>query len=487
MTTQSIQDIQATATFGKPSYNTGEKMTITLTVKNAGTTPMSLNAHFFSIQPDAIGVDYPSPFEQGSFTLAAGASVTHDLTGAMGNPDISTAKLYAWFSDATSGFAQAFTFAVPIEQTFGRVAGTVYVDKNFNGRFDSGEGQDGVTLSWGNQLHQGSNVTVATDSAGRFAIDKLPTSTYFVYGEGPDGLRVGYRQVVVDESGVDGLLFRAVGPLTGLTADLEFAKDTYARDEAPIVRVALTNSGDTPLIGIVANCDRGGFGQSLDGRGPGWGDLAGDGVTVSPHTTLVLQVTEPMPAAAYEYGYVGVGCDFGYKNVDDEHNPGDSDRAAVPGQHGDLEGDVADDESGIAGVRLVLVPENGGCAVAETKSDAAGHFAFRQVPVGNYDLYLFPPTGWHVQFDNPTSTYVMGNWTGQMYIELAPGAAPAPTLPSCPAAPAAPAPQGRTAPVNELAETGASIATPVVIGALALLAGIGAVLVTRRRRPLEDD
>ena len=286
---------------------------------------------------------------------------------------------------------------------------------------------------------------------------------------------------------MDGLLFRAVGPLTGLTADLEFAKDTYARDEAPIVRVALTNSGDTPLIGIVANCDRGGFGQSLDGRGPGWGDLAGDGVTVSPHTTLVLQVTEPMPAAAYEYGYVGVGCDFGYKNVDDEHNPGDSDRAAVPGQHGDLEGDVADDESGIAGVRLVLVPENGGCAVAETKSDAAGHFAFRQVPVGNYDLYLFPPTGWHVQFDNPTSTYVMGNWTGQMYIELAPGAAPAPTLPSCPAAPAAPAPQGRTAPVNELAETGASIATPVVIGALALLAGIGAVLVTRRRRPLEDD
>jgi LPXTG-motif cell wall-anchored protein len=46
---------------------------------------------------------------------------------------------------------------------------------------------------------------------------------------------------------------------------------------------------------------------------------------------------------------------------------------------------------------------------------------------------------------------------------------------------------GGAAPVNGLAETGASIATPVVIGALALLAGTGVVLITRRRRPLEED
>jgi LPXTG-motif cell wall-anchored protein len=487
-TTQSVQDIQATATFGKPAYHTGEKMTITLTVKNVGTTPVSLNAHFFSSQPDAIGVDYPSPFEQGTFTVAAGASVTHDLTGAMGNPDVGTAKLYAWFSDATSGMTQLFTFTVPVRQTFGHANGTVYVDRNFNGKYDTGEGQGGVVLTWSNQLHQDSTFTATTDSTGRFTIDSLPTSTYFVDGSGQDGLKVGYRRVVVEESGVDGLLLRAVGPLVGLTVDLEFAKDTYARDEAPTVRVTLTNSQATPLIGIVANCDRGGFGTSLDGRGPGWGDLAGEGVTVAPHTTLVLQVTEPMPAAAYEYGYVTVGCDFSYKNVEDlDHDPHDSDRAAVPGQRGDLEGVLADDDTGVAGVRLVLVPENGGCAVAEAKTGADGHFAFHQVPVGDYDLYVFPPAGWHVEHDNPTPTSVVGGWTGQMYIELAPGAATAPTLPSCPAAPRAPTAQGRPAPVDGLADTGASTATPLVAGALALLAGTGAVLVTRRRRPAGED
>jgi LPXTG-motif cell wall-anchored protein len=487
-TTQSVQDIQATATFGKPSYNTGEKMTITLTVKNAGTTPVSLNAHFFSSQPDAIGVNFPSPFEEGTFTLAAGASVTHDLTSAMGNPDVGTAKLYAWFSDATSGTAQLFTFSVPIKQTFGHASGTVYVDENANGKYDTGEGRGGVELTWRNQLHEGATFTATSDSTGRFAIDKLPTSPYFVDGSGQDGLKVGYRQVVVDESGVDGLLFRAVGPLVGLAVDLEFAKDTYARDEAPVVRVTLNNSTDDPLIGIVANCDRGGFGTSLDGRGPGWGDLAGEGVTVAPHTALVLQVTEPMPADAYEYGFVSVGCDFSYKNVDDfDHNPHDFDRAAVPGQRGDLEGVLADDDTGIAGVRLVLVPDGGGCAVAEATTGADGRFAFHQVPVGDYDLYVFPPAGWHVEYDNPTSTSVVGRSTGQMYIELAPGAATAPTLPSCPAAPQAPAPQGRTAPVDGLPDTGASIAAPVLVGALALLAGTGAVLVTRRRRPLEKD
>lgn len=45
----------------------------------------------------------------------------------------------------------------------------------------------------------------------------------------------------------------------------------------------------------------------------------------------------------------------------------------------------------------------------------------------------------------------------------------------------APVPQARTAPNGHtnLADTGASIADPAIVGALALLAGVGAVLATR--------
>jgi LPXTG-motif cell wall-anchored protein len=76
-----------------------------------------------------------------------------------------------------------------------------------------------------------------------------------------------------------------------------------------------------------------------------------------------------------------------------------------------------------------------------------------------------------------------------MYIELAPGDASAPTLPAdcptTPAAPPAPAPQGRPAPAG-LAETGASIAVPGIIGLLAVLTGAGAMIATRRRKQAKE-
>lgn len=487
--TQSIQDIQVTTTFDKASYRTGETITMTVTVTNTGTQSVTATASTFtSIHPDAIRVDYPNPFDSGPFTLGGGASLTRVLTGAMGNPDATTATLYAWVYDAT-GATQAFAFTVPVKQTVGHAAGTVYVDTNHNEKFDDGEGRGGVTLTWSNTLHTESTVTVTTDQNGRFTIDALPTGRYFLTGGNGSGLTIAYQNVTVDESGVD-VLLRAYEPLTDLGVDLEFTKDTYGRTEAPVVRVTLTNSGDFALTGIVARCDRGGFGTSLDGDGPGWGALTGDGVTVAAHSTLVLDVTEPMPADAYEYGHVTVGCDFGHRNVEDfDHDPSDSDRAAVPGRRGDLTGTLVNDTgAGVADARLVLVPdEEGGCPVAETTTDAAGTFAFRQLPVGDYQLYLFPPSGWHDKYDNPTRVGVVGTYESRVALEVVPGDAPAPTLPDCPtggpgspAAPPAPAPQARTAPVP-LAETGASIAGPGVLGLLALLTGAVTVLTARRR------
>lgn len=486
---QSVQDIQMTATFDKSSYRTGETITMTVTVTNTGTQPVTANASFFtSSHPDAIRVDFPNPLESGPFTLAGGASLTRVLTGAMGNPDVTTATLYAYVYDET-GATQTFTFPVAITPAFGHATGTVWVDRNHNEKFDDGEGQIGFPVTWTNSLHGESTVDVTTGAAGRFTIDKLPTGRYFLTGADATGLTIAYQNVTVDESGVD-LLIRAYEPLTELSADLAFTKDTYARNEAPTVRVVLTNGGDHPLTGIVARCDRAGMGPSLTGRGPGWGALAGDGVTVPAHSTLTLNVTEPMPAAAYDHGYVVVGCDFGHRDVDDlDHDPSDSDQAAVPGQRSDLTGDVVNDRgAGVAGVRLVLVREGGGCPVAETTTDATGKFAFRQIPVGTYLVYVFPTSGWHVTYDNPTGTDVVGGIESRVVIDLTPGDGPAPTLPDCPTGggtgsptTAPPAPQARTAPAP-LAETGASIAGPGILGLLALLTGVATVLATRRRQ-----
>jgi LPXTG-motif cell wall-anchored protein len=486
---QSIRDLQMTATFDKSSYNVGEKMSISVTVKNAGTDSLTVQADFFSINPDSINVEYPDPFDV--VTLAPGASVTHTVKGSFGNPAVTTAKLYAWWYPPGGGEAKAFDFSVPIKQTTGHVSGTVYTDRNNNGKFDAGEGQSGVTLAFSNNVYYEHRPTTTTNATGQFSVD-LPTVSYYVSGTGPNGLEVGGRAITVTQSGLDNLVFRAVGAITGLSVDLEFLKDTYARDEAPVVRVTLTNDGDVPLYGLVASCNRAGFSNELIGVGEGWGDLAygTDGVTVAAHSTKVIEVSEPMPAGAYDYGYVVVACDFGYEGTTPDQSASDFDIADVPGQRGDLGGVVVDDDTGtgngVAGVRLVLVPEDGDCPAAEDVTDAEGKFAFEQVPVGNYDLYVFPPAGWHYLYENPTSTSVVGSYPGQTYLVLAPGDAAAPTLPNCPtpatpAAPPAPAPQARTAPAS-LPDTGASIVVPGIIGLLAVLTGAGAVVMTRRRK-----
>ncbi len=481
----SVEDFVVNATFDKSSYATGEDMRITATITNNGPAT-TVTADAWGQDPDLVQVREWGDLNR-EIPIAAGATVTVKFVGAVGNPDVTTARLRLGVYDET-GATKYFEFTVPVTPTFGHASGTAFDDRDGDNRFDAGEALAGVTLTWQNNLHEGTRFTVTTGADGTFSLPDLPTGPYFVSGTAPDGLLIGYRTLTVGTSGVDGLLFRAVRPITDLAVDLEFAKDTYGKDEAPTVHVTLTNKGDLPLTGIVANCNRSGGSQGLQGTGPGWGALAEDGVDVAPHSTLKLDVSEPMPEGAYRYGSVTVGCDFGYAGID-EGNPSDNDRAAVPGMLGDITGFIGHDDTGLAGVRVVLVSEEARCPiVAEAKTGADGRFTMEDVPVGEYDLYMYPPAGWRIKHGNPSHTYLVGAGPADHNIQVVRGEAPTPELPEQPAdcgpgsgpTTTTPAPQGRPAP--GLASTGASIGTPVAIGALALLAGVGALLVTRRRR-----
>lgn len=473
-----------TATFDEPSYATGEEMTISVTVRNTGDERIGVTTAIRE-KPDAITVTSENTLEK--LRLLPGNSVTRELTGAVGNANISTARLYLEFFNGNEQRAESF--AVAVTPRYGRASGSVYDDANGNGKFDGGEGLGGATLTWTNKLNHGTELSVTTNSAGAFAID-VPTGPYRVSGKAA-GLQIGSRDVTVPESGVDGLLFRAAARPAGLAVNMEFLKDSYKPDEAPAVRVTMTNNGDVTLTGIVATCRHNDSLPQLTGTGSGWSDLAVGGVTISPHRSRVLEVTEPMPANAANFGFVVVDCAFSYAGVGDD-SIRDSDEASVPGQSAEVFGHIntVGYHGSLAGFRFVLTAADGSCPiVAQGTTNAEGDVDLGRVPVGRYQAVAVPPSArWWFKAGNSAPITVVTTEPNEVRFLAIPTAddqalTQAPDCPGSGGNP--PAPQGSAG--SGLAYTGASMIMPGIAGLVTLLAGLGAVLLSRRRRPSEED
>ena len=280
-------------------------------------------------------------------------------------------------------------------------------------------------------------------------------------------------------------------PLNSMLAvTLAFTEDGYGAEEAPVVRVTLTNKGDRRLDRIVAACEHDGSAPDLTGTGEGWGALADDGVTIPAGTTKVIAVSEPMPAAARDFGYVRVDCAFKQSDVDYGANPWGRAEAAVAGQLAEFAGGITNNDPGAAraGFRVLLFAKGGACPViAEGTSDAAGRFSLGMLPVGQYEMYVVPPSAhWFFKYGNHVPVDVIANrdnddyrvWVYEADHDNLDLAQPPECAGGGPAGP--PAPQGSAAP--GLAHTGTDLVAPGVGGVAALLLGAGALLLTRRRR-----
>lgn len=511
-------ELDVSAEFDKPTYHSGDLITVKFHIKNIGSEKaVGLNAHNRFDPPDELQFD---PGQWGDLarrpgvTIEPGATFETQLSGHTKKADSEKVTLTGNIFDERGFGIKEFAFSAPVTKRLGNVAGTVFGDKNGNGALEDGEELAGipVTLSYFGNPQQ--RFTATSNAVGHFDFGDVPTASYFTGGDVIDGWLFAFDIIDVDESDENSdLLIRGAPPLNGaLQVSMKFTKDTYKPGELAHVTVKLANSGSTPLVGIVTACDRAGFDHSLDGTGPGWGDLAflANGVTIAPGQTVTRDVTEAVPDAALAVGHVGVGCDFGYREVDIENHPSAGDQAAVPGGIATLVGEVRNfpnghgngqQGEGVGGVRLVLVETERDCpVVAETTTDDKGHFELHNLaPSQNYQLYLLPPAGWKVKFDNPTPVDVVaGPGPSRVFLEVKPGDGELPTVPSQPAgcttgtpaptpppaepAPAepAPAPQGRSS--SGLASTGASVIGLGALGALALLLGAGAVVLGRRRR-----
>lgn len=490
-TTAAIEDIEATAEFHKPSYATGETIEVTLTLTNTGEYAQRLDVFFPSYdKADGIQVNGFGNFGR-DVLVDPGGSVTGVLTGEMLNPNVDKATLYVDMrGDSTT---RNLEFSVPVTRRVATVSGTVYNDRNGDGNIDSGEGIEGARLEFTNKRNVFVRLYTSTNAAGAFAIEVVP-GDYYVDVEAAGMLTVE-DQITVPESGVDGLVFRTRQVLTAaLGVDLEFTKDTYKPTETPTVRVTLANKGDTRLSDIVARCTHYDGGPHLTGTTAGWGALAGEGLTLAPHTTTVLEVTEPMPAGAYNYGYVEANCQFAYADMPGNGFPSDTDRAAMPGQLVEVTGQINSyvEGSDMTGFRVVLTADGGGCPIiAEAVTGRDGKFSLGKVQAGRYHYYIVPPPpGWWFKLYNHGDTQVVAGQTNHWSFLAAPSPGNNNIVlpPDCPGGPPGtnpPGPQG--SPGTNLAYTGTSLVVPGVAGLLALLVGGATVFLSRRRRPVEDE
>ncbi|MFB9683280.1 hypothetical protein [Amycolatopsis plumensis] len=486
------------------SYPTNADVHFTIKIHNPRSVPAEkLRVAQWIGKPDDLVVPFadgwgPLSSDRG-VTLQPGETFTQAVVGQIQDISQDHANLRGFVYDKDGhGVAPSFDIPFKLEKTPGHASGVVYGDANGNGTLDAGEELTGIELT----LRYSTLTYRATSGkGGHFDFGEIPAARYSLGGDVIGGWLFAFQNVQVGPD--THLVVRGAPPLDGkLAASMAFTQDSYHVGDLAHVTVKLTNSGQVPLTGIVAECDRFGASYALQGTGPGWGDLAGDGVRVGPGETRTIDVTEQVPAGAVDRGLVTASCDFGYRGVDLDNHAFAGAQASVPGGKAAVVGDVAvyDDrgqvKQGVAGTKVVLVAE-GHCPVtAEQTTDANGHFEFHDVlPGPDYQLLLLPPKGWKVKYENPVDIYVRGpaDRPVRVRIDAEEGDAPLPAVPVNPAdctagSPAGGAPGaaggtgGGQSGGSGLASTGVDA---IGLGALALAAlalGGGLVFGARQRR-----
>ncbi|HYS38898.1 MAG TPA: hypothetical protein VEO01_25065, partial [Pseudonocardiaceae bacterium] len=211
------------------------------------------------------------------------------------------------------------TGTATVTQAFGDFHGVLYADRNHDGTFEPGEGVDGITVTYfRNQDPFLTPTTITSGPDGQFVLTQVPTGAYgfefssrsgWVFGS-PEGSASLTATVTEAGETASVLLTR---PLSDqLHAAIRFDQASYQPGDTVHVTVTLSNSGTTPISGVIADCNRVGDENSLQ-PGAGWGtlDINGAGATIPAGRTRVFHAAFALPDAAQLWGYVSAFCQFG--------------------------------------------------------------------------------------------------------------------------------------------------------------------------------
>lgn len=516
------QSLKVCASFDKSAYRSSDLVKLTVSITNLGHATakgvwMQLPYNSFRsfgpasslfITPGLAGTDIP-----------AGATLVREQDGYAFDPASGTVTFSEpAYQGGGSGnaYGKPATVSASVTPVVAPYGGLVYVDANGNGRPDSGEGLPGVRVSLTGPFDGLAGSIPApthdatTDAQGNFRFDSLPGGSYYEHIAPPKGwtVRAPDTTLVIDGSpGQTGVQLVASRPVADvLHAAIAFDRTSYHVGEPAGVTITLANVGPTAITGIQSACGLSGSPAAMLGVGAGWEVLRSPGLTLAAGKTTVLHLSEIVPVGALGVGTVYLDCVFG-PNLDTNLGNGVDGRAsakALPPVTPTIDftvhliNDKPLGDKVLAGV-LLLDPSSHD-PVAVRFGGNSDSLEFAGTPAGRYDVVVTGP--WHLA---PGQSAVLdtANVTpgGVVDLHVLPGAQPpvppgppSPTGSSTPGAPsssptAASSAPGAVGPVvassggtRNLAHTGVDAVWPVIAGLALLVAGAGAVLITRRRR-----
>ncbi|RSM86255.1 hypothetical protein DMH04_13850 [Kibdelosporangium aridum] len=406
--------VTASVTGGPFVVGNRESIPVKLTVTNSGTEERrGVKGRLRTIEGSPFYVRSDTwrdldPFGAGA-VFAAGETRTYDLIGHVsewaGQPRIMIGVQRQTPNIPEIAETEVSFQLVPADVTE-HVGGQVFQDANENRVADPGEELPGITVRLAKGWQPFKEAVTGAD--GRFAFPDIPVGFYeLTYGPAPGGwLLPSTNFLRLDGTGTaSDLGIRARRPMSeNLRASVALDRKTYSAGDSVQLTVTLTNTGQYPLTGLVAGCDRYGSSYHLLVTQEAWGELAygGPGATVQPGQTRVFAVTGTVPDKGDYFGLVSAICDF----VDDElylygaaeaapvyHKVRSSKTANTFGTvYHDKDGDFSVDEGeAVVNTRIGLRDVTTGRVTVTATTDATGRIDYTKVPVGRYTPQIFGP------------------------------------------------------------------------------------------------
>ncbi len=413
-------DMQVTVAYGQATYKTDDTFTVTLTVTNNSDTDAENLRAFPALSQCVSGAfGFPCGFDAG-VTIPAHSSLGAQLTG--GNPLITglagTANCSVFVNASNMMGSVTGTGTATVTQAFGDFHGVLYADHNHDGTFEPGEGVDGITVTYfRDQDPFLTPTTITSGPDGQFVLTQVPTGAYGFEFSSRSGWVFGSLEgsasltATVTEAGETAAVLLTRPLSDQLHAAIRFDQASYQPGDTVHVTVTLSNSGTTPISGVIADCNRVGDENSLQ-PGAGWARWTSTG-PVPPSRPGGPGSSMP-PSRCRTPRSCGVTCRPSASSGRSRTRT----RARDTPAYADVPGDnapqliqiVQNDDSPVTNVHVQILNFRTHQVVATGVTDGNGEFALPNLAANQYLVHVSGP--WF--FKAPSSNYLQAISPGSL-------------------------------------------------------------------------